>query len=286
MFTKEKIIGALLFIIVLGGYFYTITPTLPFWDCGEFIACAFTMGVPHPPGTPLMVIIGSVFTKLFFFIGEVAVRVNLMSAISSALSALFLYLIMMNIFSKLNGKPGIKTEWINIISSFSAGLAASFFYSVWLSSVESEVYTPSMFITILLIWITLKGWDRLNEANDDRFIFLIIYLAVLSVGISMLPLLALPGCFLFFIIVGWKKHYDLSVSIISFSVFFAFLFMGMTKESVGIVIAGVIFAVLAIVVTDYLSKDKKVDYKKVFKYLAVYLVLIFIAIPPYILLTH
>ncbi len=286
MFKKEKIIGALLFIIVLGGYFYTITPTLPFWDCGEFIACAFTMGVPHPPGTPLMVIIGSVFTKIFFFISEVAVRVNLMSAISSALSALFLYLIMMNIFSKLKQKPGIKTQWINIISSFSAGLAASFFYSVWLSSVEAEVYTPSMFITLLLVWITLKGWDRLNEANDDRFIFLIIYLAVLSVGISMLPLLALPGCFLFFIIVGWNKHYDLSVSIISFSVFFAFLFMGMTKESIGIVIAGGIFAVLAIVITDYLSKNKKVNYKNVFKYLVVYLVLIFIAITPYLLLIY
>ncbi len=284
MFKKERLFGAILFIIVMAGYIYTITPTLPFWDCGEFIACSFTMGVPHPPGTPLMVLLGNLFIRIFFFVKEVAVRVNLLSAFSSGFSALLLYLIMMNIFGKLNDNSSLKTQWINIIASFSAGLAGAFMYSLWLTSVEAEVYSPSTFITLLIIWIALKGWERLNDENDDRFIFLIIYIAVLSIGISMQPLLALPGCLIFFIIVGWDKHYDLSVSLISFSVFFTFLYLGMTKENFGMVIAGAIIAVLAAVGTDYLSKNKKLNYSNLFKYLAIYIILSIIAMTPYIML--
>lgn len=284
MLSKEKVFAVILSLLILIGYMYTITPTLPFWDCGEFIATSYTMGVPHPPGTPMMVLIGNFFIRVFFFLKEVALRVNLMSAVSSILSALFLYLIMLNIFNKVNPKPDIKTQWINIISSFAAGLAGAFMYSVWLTSVEAEVYAPSTFLTFFIIWITLKGWEKLDQENDDRFIYLIIYVAILSIGISLQPLLALPGSLIFFVIVGWKKHYDLSVALIAFMIFSAFLYIAVTKENLGLLIFGTVIALLAAVGTDYLTKDKKLNYANLFKYLGVFLILMAIGITPYFIL--
>lgn len=284
MFSKEKIFAVILCLLILAGYVYTITPTLPFWDCGEFIATSYTMGVPHPPGTPLMVLLGNLFIRLFFFLKEVALRVNLMSALSSMLSSLFIYMIMLNIFKRVNPRPDLKLQWINIIASFAAALAGAFMYSVWLNAVEAEVYAPSTFLTFFIIWIALKGWERLNEENDDRFIYLIIYVSILSIGMSMQPLLALPGSLIFFVIVAWKRHYDLSVALISFMILSSFLFLAVTKENIGILVFGAVISILAAVGTDYLTKDKILNYGNLFKYLGIFLILMAIGITPYFIL--
>ena len=59
-------------------YLQTLSPTITGEDSGEFITAAYTLGIPHPPGYPLYCLIGHLFTKLPW--GEVAWRVNLMSA--------------------------------------------------------------------------------------------------------------------------------------------------------------------------------------------------------------
>ena len=78
--------------LVLLGYVLTLAPTVTFWDAGEFIAAAKTLGIPHPPGTPLFVMIAHVWAMLFP-IGEYAVRTNLLSALLSAAGAGFFFLI-------------------------------------------------------------------------------------------------------------------------------------------------------------------------------------------------
>jgi len=82
--------GIAVFLVTLGIYVKTMAPTVAFWDCGEFIATAYTMSVPHPPGSPLYVLLGRIFSLIP--IGEVALRINFMSALSSALAIWCVYL--------------------------------------------------------------------------------------------------------------------------------------------------------------------------------------------------
>ena len=88
--------GAIVFLISQVVYIMTLTQTCPFWDSGEFITASYILGIPHPPGTPFYVLIGRVFTLLP--IGEIATRVNYLSAITSSIAVLFVYLITIEIF--------------------------------------------------------------------------------------------------------------------------------------------------------------------------------------------
>ena len=103
----HHIIGLGIFLLTLGVYVKTMAPTVSFWDCGEFIATAYTMSVPHPPGAPLYVLIGRVFT-LFPF-GEVAARINFMSALSSALAIWCVYLTTAALGRRALGGQSLKT---------------------------------------------------------------------------------------------------------------------------------------------------------------------------------
>ena len=79
-------------LAVLAVYTLTLAPTVTFWDAGEFIAAAKVLGIPHPPGTPLFVIITHVWGTLLPF-GEFAWRTNLLSAVLSAGAAGFFFLV-------------------------------------------------------------------------------------------------------------------------------------------------------------------------------------------------
>jgi len=60
----NRITGAIVFVFASIVYILTVQPTLSLWDCGEFLACAYTLGVPHPPGAPLHILVGKIFTML------------------------------------------------------------------------------------------------------------------------------------------------------------------------------------------------------------------------------
>ena len=75
--------GVAVFLISFGLYLLTMAPSVSFWDTGEFIATSYTLSVPHPPGSPLYVLLGRLFSMIPVM--EVAWRVVLMSALSSAL---------------------------------------------------------------------------------------------------------------------------------------------------------------------------------------------------------
>ena len=74
-------------------YYDTMAPSVSYWDCGEFIAVAYTLGVPHPPGSPLFLLLGRIASMLPIS-EDIAFRVNILSPLSSAFAVFFLYLIM------------------------------------------------------------------------------------------------------------------------------------------------------------------------------------------------
>ena len=82
MYKKINIILAFLsFFIPLILYLMTMAPTTSFWDCGEFIATSYILGVPHPPGSPLFLLLGNFFSSLPTF-SDIGARVNLISPIA------------------------------------------------------------------------------------------------------------------------------------------------------------------------------------------------------------
>src|SRR3970282_2343387 len=78
--------AALVTGLVLLGYLLTLAPTVTLWDAGEFITAAKVLGIPHPPGTPLFVMLGHVWGDVLR-VGAYAWRLNLMSACFSAAGA-------------------------------------------------------------------------------------------------------------------------------------------------------------------------------------------------------
>ncbi len=203
----NKIVGALVFITILACYLITISPTVSFWDSGEFIATSYILGIPHPPGTPFYVIIGRVFSMLPF--KERALGVNLMSSLTGALAALFLYLITVRLLVLWRGIPRTSLEKLIIYcSAASAAFAGAFSGSYWTNSIEAEVYSPSAFIMAFSVWLMIRWSQRWREPASRNSLILICYLLALSVGLHLGTVLILPAFILFALIIDWRIFTD------------------------------------------------------------------------------
>lgn len=203
----NMIAGAIVLVVILSGYLVTISPTVSFWDSGEFIATSYILGVPHPPGTPFYVIVGRVFAMLPF--GERALGVNLMSALTGALASLFLYLITVRILVHWRGVPGSARQGLIIYcSAASAALAGAFSGSFWVNSIEAEVYSPAALIMAFTVWLMVRWAQRHREEGSRNSLVLICYLLGLSVGLHLGTVLVLPAFVMFALVVDYKLFTD------------------------------------------------------------------------------
>src|SRR5690606_15865103 len=126
-------------------YLATLTRNCPFWDSGEFIATSYTLGIPHPPGTPLYVLIGRVIT-LFPIFEMVATRVNYLSALASSLAAAFTFLVVLELYRALydperRGASGKDQEgpspWIGVVAGAVAAFFTAFSRTFWDNAIEA-----------------------------------------------------------------------------------------------------------------------------------------------------
>ncbi len=202
--------GWAVFLIAALTYLLTIEPITSFWDCGEFITTAFKLEVGHPPGAPLFMLIGRFFT-LFSF-GDptaVALSINVLSALVSAFTILFLFWSITHIAKRIIVKTGeiAKPQLIAIIGSGVVGaLAYTFSDSFWFSAVEGEVYATSSFFTAVVFWAILKWENEADQKFSNRWLILIAYLMGLSIGIHLLNLLAIPAI----VFVYYFKKYEVT----------------------------------------------------------------------------
>ncbi len=178
-------------MIALINYIITVAPTTSFWDCGEFIAASYTMGVPHPPGAPLYILIGRLFSMIPI-VGNIGYRVNLVSVVVSAITILFLYLSIVRLIQSWRGRTESITDQITVYASGAVGaLAFAFSHSFWFNAVEAEVYSMSMFFTAFVFYLSLRWLDHADEPFGNRIILLIFYIIGLSAGVHLLNILVL-----------------------------------------------------------------------------------------------
>jgi tetratricopeptide (TPR) repeat protein len=177
-------VAAGVFLFTLAVYTITLTPTVPFWDGGEFIATSYILGVPHAPGTPLFVLIGRLATLIP--IATVAQRVNWFSALSSAVAVLFIYLITVKIVRRVfTWEERPEYRWLGYLAGTVAGFVCAFSTTFWDNAIEAEVYAASCALMAVVIWLVLRWDERLDEGNEDGLLLVITYLVGLGVGIHL-----------------------------------------------------------------------------------------------------
>jgi hypothetical protein len=183
--------------VVLLGYVLTLAPTVTFWDAGEFIASARILGIPHPPGTPLFVMIAHVWAMLLP-IGEYAVRTNLLSATHSAAGAGCFFLVIHQTLRRLTADGNAETVGLLAIGgAAAAAILGAFTFTNWQNSNETEVYAIATFTIAAMSWLA-HVWRRARGTpRAPRLLLLIVYLAGVSIGNHLLALLAGPGVILF-----------------------------------------------------------------------------------------
>lgn len=198
-------LGWISWLIATIVYLTTIEPTTSFWDCGEFIATAYKLEVGHPPGAPLFMMLARFF-MLFASPENSAMMVNIMSALASSFTILFLFWTITSFGKKMALTSGELTDgkiWAILGSGLVGSLAYTFTDSFWFSAVEGEVYALSSLFTALVFWAILK-WESVAEKEHNlRWIILIAYFMGLSIGVHLLNLLAVPAIVMVYY---FKKH--------------------------------------------------------------------------------
>ena len=195
---KDWYIAFVVFAIVLAAYIETMPLTTPFWDAGEFIATSYILGIPHPPGTPLYVLLGRV-SSLFPF-ANVATRINFLSVLSSALAVLFTFLVTVRL-----AKMSFKVQgWKAWLAGIVAGFFMAFSNTFWENGTEAEVYSLSSFVMVLTLWMSFRWWDSVGKDHSDRMLLAIAYILSLCVGIHLGTLLVAPGILILILLVDWR----------------------------------------------------------------------------------
>ena len=169
----------------------TLAPTVTLWDAGEFITASKVLGIPHPPGTPLFVLLGHVWAGALR-IGGYAWRLNFMSACFSAAGAGCYCLVAHRLLAG-------ETQWLRAGGAAAAALLSAFVFTHWQNSNETEVYTVATFSIAAMSWLVVR-WRDLRASGDARavhLLLLVVYIAALSIGNHLLALLAGPAVSVF-----------------------------------------------------------------------------------------
>jgi hypothetical protein len=199
------IAGLLVFVL----YAITLAPTTAFWDTSEYIATGQIMGIPHPPGNPLFVVLARAWTVLLAPFGlSVAVRVNLFSALMSATAHGLWFLVVHHILRYFS------TERVfRLAGAAAAVLVSATAFTVWSqSNVNEKVYTVSLLTIALLSWLAFRWQENLGKGKDDNLLILMVFVLALSIGNHLMGFLAAPaiGLFILFVhpqtLLNWRLY--------------------------------------------------------------------------------
>jgi len=194
----NNLLGWLCFIIASATYILTLEPSVSFWDCGEFISCAYRLQVSHQPGYPLFAMLGKVLSLLSFGNNaKVPYFTNMGSALASGATVMFLFWTITAMAKKLiagrDKKFGNAQTTLIMGAGLVGALAFTYTDTFWFSAVETIVFALSSLCIAVVFWAILKWEAYADEPGADRWIVFIAYVMGLSIGIHLLNLLTIPA---------------------------------------------------------------------------------------------
>ena len=209
-----NIAGWAVFGIALIVYYFSVERVGSLWDVGEFITGAYKLQVVHPPGAPLFLLIGRMFTLPAEWFSEnpemISFAVNFLSAVCTAFMAAFVCWITIMLGKiAIAGRDAEETQGQAMAltgAGLAGGLTSAFCTSIWFSAVEGEVYAMSTFFTALTLWAVVKWYSLPNEGQHDRWLVFAVYAAGLSIGVHLLSMLTFPALALFYYFKKYEKH--------------------------------------------------------------------------------
>ncbi|MGB9823688.1 MAG: protein O-mannosyl-transferase family [Candidatus Hydrothermia bacterium] len=199
-------------------YFLTTSPTIVFWDVGEFLACSAIFGVPHPPGTPLYVLLGRFMTilplpmdslfKLFYpnsYPVNTVLKITLIAMVTGAMTAGFVYLIVYDLLRMIfKDTPPVFAHIAGIFAGFMSMLAKV----NWENSIEAETYTPANFIIVALTWLALKWYKEKDDPASTRYLIFAGYVITAGIGFHLTSFAFFPALLLFTFVVKKELYWD------------------------------------------------------------------------------
>lgn len=182
------------FLVVLALYSLTLAPSTSWWDTSEYIATAHILGIPHPPGNPLYMILGRTWDVLLSPSPlSTAVKINLLSATLSAGAAAFWFLVAHRVLAFF-----AEDAMFRLLGAWAATALSATAFTVWNQSVVNEkVYTFSLFTIALLSWLAFRWRDNLGRGKNDNLLILFIYVLALSMGNHLMGILVAPAVAVF-----------------------------------------------------------------------------------------
>lgn len=193
----DIITGWIVFAIATYVYASTAESAGSLWDCGEFISACLKLQVVHPPGAPLFLMLGRIFSLLTDDPTKKAYFMNLISAVSSSGAIMFVFWIITGLAKRLLVTAKEETisleKTILIIGSGLVGsLACTFMDTMWFSAVEGEVYALSTFFIVIVFWGIMKWEAEADKPYANRWLVFVSFMIGLSIGVHLLSLLVIP----------------------------------------------------------------------------------------------
>ncbi len=169
-------------------YVFTLAPSTAMWDTSEYITAAKVFGVPHPPGNPVFVIFAHAFGLLPLPL-EYGGRINLLAAVTSALSAGLWFLVAEGVMRKW-----ITIRWARLMAAATCVIIGGTAFTVWNQSVVNEkVYTVALLGLASVSWLMLRWSDAPEKSSSDRYLLTAAYLVGLGYANHPAGFLPLPA---------------------------------------------------------------------------------------------
>ena len=196
-------------LAVFALYAITLAPTTAFWDTSEYIATGEIMGIPHPPGNPLFVVLARAWSILLVPLGlSVAVKINLFSTLMSATAHALWFLVVHHILRHFS-----TDRVFRLAGAGAAVLVSATAFTVWnQSNVNEKVYTVSLLTIALLSWLAVRWQENLGNGKDEKLLVLMAFVLALSVGNHLMAFLAAPAIGLFILwvhpqtLLNWRLY--------------------------------------------------------------------------------